>query len=198
MTKTYSPEQALQTAQACHESNRAYCEDAGLEVAVPWDELTDEGQTSILAGVDAVFFDPRATPESMHENWRAWKAEAGWIFGETKDEEVKEHPNMVPWADLDPAEQFKDELFITCVRNFQDQFDNPDREQIDAQMAEADRELGDEAEIPKSIRVLTRELRNRVEAVMAKTKKRPGDLVAFSAELAEMGRLDYPLMDSTE
>jgi hypothetical protein len=40
-----------------------------------------------------------------HERWVASKRADGWRVGPQRDRVAKEHPDMVAWADLGPAEQ---------------------------------------------------------------------------------------------
>jgi hypothetical protein len=73
-------------------------------------------EDSTLAGVELVQEEPNITAEQIHERWVEYKRERGWIHGTVKDERLKQHPNMVPFAELPPGEQLKDHLFIAIVR----------------------------------------------------------------------------------
>lgn len=199
----YSNEQIETIAAACHEGNRAYCQEIGDDSQLPWEEAEEWQRQSARDGVVHAIENPTATPLNMHQNWMADKAADGWVYGTEKDAEKKTHPCMVPYDELPETQRRKDEIFIITVRNFEYQFENPGAvtnekggAAIDEQMTDVD-EPGYDGDFP-SLRVMCGMLRDRVEDIMAKTGKRPGDLVAFSATLAEIQGLDIPLMDWTE
>lgn len=55
------------------------------------------------------------TPEDAHDSW--WRAyeEMGWVYGEVRDTELKTHPDMVPFSELEQREQDKDAVFLALV-----------------------------------------------------------------------------------
>lgn len=56
--------------------------------------------------------DRKNSPEELHNDWwRAYEA-MGWVYGPVRDPEAKTHPDMVPFADLDPRERDKDAVFV--------------------------------------------------------------------------------------
>lgn len=106
-------------ARAAHEANRAYCiaiDDSSVKTAPPWDDLatTEEHRASVRKGVVAAL--AGNTPEQSHESWFAEKLANGWTYGPAKDPEKRQHPCMVPYADLPAAQRAKDMLFISSVR----------------------------------------------------------------------------------
>lgn len=101
-------------AHAAHEANRAYCRALGDHSQPPWSEAPDWQATSARNGVRGAL--AGNTPEQSHESWLAEKVATGWVFGPVKDPEKKEHPCMVPYADLPPAQRAKDALYIAVVR----------------------------------------------------------------------------------
>jgi hypothetical protein len=103
-----SPEQV---AEICHEANRAYCKTMGDLSQKPWDESPDWQRNSAIEGVRYRWRNRDASAESMHESWRALKLRDGWKYGAIKDPEKKEHPCMVPYAELPPEQRRKDHLF---------------------------------------------------------------------------------------
>ncbi len=108
-----TPEAIEEIAKVVHESIRGASNDAALS----WDDSSDEIRQSAIDGVQAVVNDPTITPAKSHENWMKFKASQGWTYGETKDEEVKTHPCMVPYEDLPQDERYKDELFVDTVKS---------------------------------------------------------------------------------
>ena len=103
-------------AHAAHEANRAYCRSQGDDSQPPWDEAPDWQKDSALAGVMAIAKNPDITSKQSHQGWMAMKAEAGWVYGETKDADKKVHPCMVPYSELPPRQQRKDYIFGAVVR----------------------------------------------------------------------------------
>lgn len=109
------PPRLTRIAHVCHEANRAYCHTIGDDSQLPWDECPDWQKISAIDGIAFRIANPGATPESMHTNWIETKLAAGWKHGPVKDPEKKEHPCMVPYADLPAAQRVKDELFSAIV-----------------------------------------------------------------------------------
>jgi hypothetical protein len=56
------------------------------------------------------------TPEAAHEDWCREYARMGWRWGPVRDPAAKTHPDLVPYAELSPAEREKDEIFLELVR----------------------------------------------------------------------------------
>lgn len=102
-------------ARACHEANRAFCSYTGDDSQVPWDEASDGIKQSAINGVEFHFANPDAGDSASHDNWSAFKAADGWVFGKVKSEKTKTHPCLVPFDELPADQQFKDKLFRTIV-----------------------------------------------------------------------------------
>lgn len=103
-------------AKICHETNRAYCQVLGDNSGPPWEDAPDWQKNSAIAGVQAYINDPTTTPEKSHEGWMAIKDGEGWVYGEVKDPERKQHPCMVPYDQLPPGQKVKDALFLSVVK----------------------------------------------------------------------------------
>ena len=101
-------------AKLCHEVNRVYCESIGDRSQQVWDDAPEWQRLSIYNGVCFHMKNPEAGPEGSHVNWLKEKASDGWKYGPTKDEERKEHPCMMPYHQLPPAQRFKD-AFVTTI-----------------------------------------------------------------------------------
>ncbi len=102
-------------AKACHEINRAYCQALGDDSQQPWDETPDWAKESAMHGVELHIANPNAGPEASHESWMKEKEENGWVYGEVKDPDKKEHPCMVPFDELPVEQQAKDYIFRAVV-----------------------------------------------------------------------------------
>lgn len=100
-------------ARAAHEVNHSYCLAIG-EQAFSWDDAPEWQRQSATRGL-AWALNGEA-PEQGHAAWSADKIEHGWVFGPVKDEALKTHPCLVPYAELPAAQRHKDFLFRTTVR----------------------------------------------------------------------------------
>jgi hypothetical protein len=43
--------------------------------------------------------------KNVHENWALERMKEGWAYGPKRDGELKSHPSMVPYEDLEEAEK---------------------------------------------------------------------------------------------
>jgi hypothetical protein len=101
-------------AEAAHEMNRIYCEAHGDLSQPAWKDAPDWQRSSAINGVAGAL--AGNTPEQSHESWLAEKYATGWKYGPVKDPEKKEHPRFVSYAELPPAQQQKDHLFLATVK----------------------------------------------------------------------------------
>jgi hypothetical protein len=101
-------------ARAAHEANLAYCYAIGDTSQLPWEVAPGWQKDSARKGVRVAL--AGATPEQSHESWLAEKRATGWVYGPVKDVEKKEHPCMVPYAELPEAQRRKDALYLSVVR----------------------------------------------------------------------------------
>lgn len=101
-------------ARAAHEANRAYCLAIGDTSQPSWDTAPDWQKSSAMNGVRGAL--DGNTPEQSHESWMREKLDNGWTFGPVKDPEKREHPCMVPYAELPPEQRAKDSIFLAVVR----------------------------------------------------------------------------------
>lgn len=102
-------------AMICHTANAVRRLQLGEEPSLPWNLLTDQEKDGIKLGVTIHLSRPDLTLEESHEAWRTNKAADGYVFGPRIDRSKKQHPNMVPFAELDPAQVSKDGLFKGIV-----------------------------------------------------------------------------------
>lgn len=101
-------------ARVAHEVNRAYCQALGDHSQPAWEDAPQWQRDSAMLGV-ALHTGSNVGPEASHESWMAQKVADGWKYGAVKDPERKEHPCIVPFADLPPAQQTKDFIFRGVV-----------------------------------------------------------------------------------
>lgn len=105
-----------QIAQICHEANKGYCESLGDFSQLPWNDAPDWARESAIKGVRFHVDNPNALPSASHDSWLAEKVATGWVYGEVKDPEKKQHPCMVPFDELPVYQQAKDYLFSSIVK----------------------------------------------------------------------------------
>lgn len=108
-----------QIAKTCHEVNRAFCKSIGDNSQPTWDEAPEWQKQSAISGVSYHIKNPDSKPEDSHNNWLKDKEADGWVYGDTKNPDKKEHPCMVPYDKLPHEQQVKDALFIAVVRSFE-------------------------------------------------------------------------------
>lgn len=104
-------------ARVCHEANRglqASYPAEGVPVAPPWDELDEETQRGVVAGVCGVI--EGNDPAASHEAWCEHKRAHGWTYGPAKDAVAKTHPCLVPYAELPFEHLIKDHVFGAIVK----------------------------------------------------------------------------------
>jgi hypothetical protein len=108
-----------QIAKTCHAVNKAFCEHLGDTSQPTWEEAPDWQKESAMNGVRYHLENPDSKPSDSHNNWMAEKKADGWVYGEVKDPEKKEHPCLVEYEELPKDQQAKDSLFIAVVRSFE-------------------------------------------------------------------------------
>lgn len=104
-----------QAAEIAHELNRAYCAALGDFSQKPWVEAPQWQCDSAVNGVLFHLANPEAGDSASHDNWMKQKIEAGWVYGEQKNEEAKTHPCLVPFESLPLEQQIKDRLFRSVI-----------------------------------------------------------------------------------
>lgn len=102
-------------AKLTHEANMLYCQSIGDHSQMPWEQAPGWQRTSAINGVKFHLDNPDAGPDHSHNEWMREKVDAGWVFGEVKDEAAKTHPCLVAYEDLPREQQMKDFLFRNIV-----------------------------------------------------------------------------------
>lgn len=103
-------------AAVAHDANRRYCRTIGDHSQLQWEAAPEWQKDSAKDGVRAIAQGRITKPEQSHEGWYAHKQQTGWKYGPEKDPEKKEHPCMVPFAELPVEQQAKDRLFFGIVK----------------------------------------------------------------------------------
>jgi hypothetical protein len=101
-------------ARVCHEVNRAYCQALGDDTQPAWEDAPEWQRSSARMGVDLHTMGDFG-PEASHASWMQQKLSEGWKYGPVKNPDAKEHPCIVPFADLPREQQAKDFIFRAVV-----------------------------------------------------------------------------------
>ena len=100
--------------RVCHEAIRALQKATGDPEPVPsWEAATEEQRRSTMVSVSRAL--AGASPEEVHDEWRADRDAAGWTWGPVKDSDARRHPCLIPYDQLPAVEQTKDKLFLAVV-----------------------------------------------------------------------------------
>lgn len=106
----------IDIAIICHEANRAYCDSIGDPSQKSWAAAPEWQRESAIKGVMWRLANMDAPASASHDSWLEEKRRTGWKYGPTKNPETKEHPCFVPFEELPPEQQAKDELFTAIVK----------------------------------------------------------------------------------
>lgn len=113
--ETFASPLALSIARVTHEVNKAYCESQGDMSQVVWEDAPQWQRDSAIVGVQQHLANPNLSVSASHDVWLQEKFAAGWTYGPLKDPVKKEHPCIVPYADLPAAQKVKDFIFRGVV-----------------------------------------------------------------------------------
>jgi hypothetical protein len=50
--------------------------------------------------------------ESNHDNWASQRMRDGWTYGEQRNDDMKQHPGLVAYADLTEGEKEYDRITV--------------------------------------------------------------------------------------
>jgi hypothetical protein len=107
-----------QIARVCHAANREFCRTLGDFSQQVWEEADEWHRHSTINSVEFVLSNPDAPASALHGAWLRERESKGCIHGGVKDPAKKEHPGMVPYAELSIEERLKDHLFRAIVNAF--------------------------------------------------------------------------------
>lgn len=105
-----------QIASVCCEVHQAYCQALGDDSQRCWSLASQWEKQSTIAVVKFIHENRDVGPAAIHQEWLRQKKADGWVYGERKDEQRKEHPCMMDWAFLPQEQRAKDFIFHAVVR----------------------------------------------------------------------------------
>lgn len=105
----------LSIARVAHEVNKAYCESIGDMTQTNWEDAPQWQRDSAVNGVRLHLSNPNLGVSASHDAWMREKLDTGWTYGPIKDPVKKEHPCIVPYADLPTEQKAKDFIFRGVV-----------------------------------------------------------------------------------
>lgn len=97
--------------------NRAAARRMGDVLAVAGLALSDDPSKPTVAG-DMLTAAMEPMAEAEHNGWMAHRAGNGWTWGETRDDDAKRHPSMLPYTRLPEREKAKDRNNILHYAEF--------------------------------------------------------------------------------
>lgn len=101
------------------EVNRLYRASIGEDPGPTWDDAPGWKRALVISGVREIHAGIVMIPKESHESWCDTMQGDGWIYGPTRDEAAKTHPNLVPYAALPIEQRRKDALFLMVVSTLQ-------------------------------------------------------------------------------
>ena len=113
--ETFASPLELSVARVTHEVNKAYCEAIGDMTQTNWEDAPQWQRDSAVAGVQLHLRNPNLGVSASHDAWMREKLDTGWTYGPLKDPAKKEHPCIVPYADLPTEQKAKDFIFRGVV-----------------------------------------------------------------------------------
>lgn len=101
----------MSCCRVAHEVYRAGLEDSEMR---EWALAPEAERAVVVESVVAAI--SGTTPEQWHRRWCEKMASDGWKYGPARNEDAKEHPNLVNYESLDGEQRALDRAFIAAVK----------------------------------------------------------------------------------
>ena len=104
-------------AQMCHAANVIYA-NSNCELKMPqkdWKDLGEGAKNGMEKAIEKIMSGEIMTPREAHDSWMKDRRAAGWVYGVTKDEDNKTHPDLVEYDELPDEQKVKDDIFFSIV-----------------------------------------------------------------------------------
>lgn len=108
----------IRRAEFVYEGARLHAVTLGCPVVpAPWSEREADFRAQFIELIDDLCSGKREFQdfEEAHDSWMAKYFEMGWVYGPDYAPGQRIHPDLVPYAELDPKEKVKDEVFVRLV-----------------------------------------------------------------------------------
>jgi hypothetical protein len=104
-------------AQVVHEIQVAFTRQLSDYSLKPWSETPEDVKAITIAAVKHHTDYPEDGAKESHDNWVDGKIVQGWKYGPVKDAIKKEHPSLIPFAELPLNERIKDALVVQTIHS---------------------------------------------------------------------------------
>ncbi|KKN85500.1 hypothetical protein LCGC14_0278230 [marine sediment metagenome] len=182
-------------AKVIHSANRAYVDAiGGRAVNLSWEEVREEMRSGLIKAVASTIVNP-LTPSISHEKWCLAREAKGWTKDLKYDYHRKTHPNLIPFDQLPPEEQFKDHLYMGIASIFCGGWDILDMPEVQAArriLAEKFAAESEEAKIAVEDDVMDSVDPATTEALQAKLDEAKEKLAAAEAEAKDVRKDEEP------
>lgn len=103
-------DQLVAIARTVHEAVRAWNAAHDKTPLAPWPQAPDWMKSSTMESVLWVLENPDASVSDQHDQWVEQRRRDGWTYGNTRDEALKTHPQIIPFEELSDFERKKDAI----------------------------------------------------------------------------------------
>ena len=104
-------------AKASHEIIRAMNKEIDGKEMPAWDDAEEWMRESRVLTVETILRNPTTPYRYYHDLWVQERTEAGWKWGEVRNDDTKENPDLVPYDELPLHLRAKDGVLRALVNS---------------------------------------------------------------------------------
>ena len=104
-------------AKASHEIIRAMNKEIDGKEMPAWDDAEEWMRESRVLTVETILRNPTTPYRYYHDLWVKERTEAGWKWGEVRNDDTKENPGLVPYDELPLHLRAKDGVLRALVNS---------------------------------------------------------------------------------